>query len=77
MQLIQGSRKVKLSELDCGSLFYYDDSIALKSEYRSDEGICECFIVGSGEMFWGGTGDPNELMVYPVSIKNQSEIKVN
>ncbi len=52
---------VKLGNLEEGSLFIYEDTVALKSEYRSDNGACECFIVGSGEMFWGGAKTAEEL----------------
>ena len=49
-------KKYKLSDLPNGSLFLYDGTIALKSEYRSD-GKSDAYIVGSGEYFWGGTND--------------------
>ena len=52
---------VKLGNLKNGSLFIYKDTIALKSEYRTENGACECHIVGSGEMFWGGTNTAEEL----------------
>lgn len=52
---------VKLGNLSEGSLFLYKDTVALKSEYKTDSGACECFIVGTGEMFWGGTDTSEEL----------------
>lgn len=70
MNLIKGIQKVKLANLEEGSLFEYKGTIALKSEYRTDLGTCECYIVGSGEMFWGGTSKPNELMVTPLILEN-------
>lgn len=60
MKLKVKKKPVKLSELKVGSLFMTPDMecLALKSEYRTDKGAIEAFIVGSGEMFWGGTSDP-------------------
>ena len=52
--------KVKLGELKAGKLFMYNGTIALKSEYRTEKGAVEAYIVGSGEMFWGGTSTPKE-----------------
>lgn len=52
--------KVKLGELKAGKLFMYNGIIALKSEYCTEKGAVEAYIVGSGEMFWGGTSTPKE-----------------
>ena len=52
--------KVKLGELEAGKLFMYNGTIALKSEYFTEKGAVEAYIVGSGEMFWGGTSTPKE-----------------
>jgi phosphoribosylaminoimidazole carboxylase (NCAIR synthetase) len=52
---------MKLIDLPNGSLFSYKGSIALKSEYRTDNGAVECYLLGSGEMFWGGTNNANDL----------------
>jgi hypothetical protein len=62
---------VKLKDLPNGSLFVYKNTIALKTEYLTEAMACECFIVGTGEMFWGGTKSAeelNELVVTPVII---------
>jgi hypothetical protein len=69
MQLIKGIEKVKLIDLEEGTLFEYNGTIALKSEYRNESATCECYIVGSGEMFWGNTAKPNELMVTPLILE--------
>jgi len=55
-------KKTKLCDLDAGSLFMTPDMgcLALKSEYRTEKGAIEAYIVGSGEFFWGGTSDPEE-----------------
>lgn len=49
---------VSLEDLEPGSLFVFDGCLALKTEYMTEAGAVESFIVGSGEMFWGGTSDP-------------------
>lgn len=64
---------IPLAKVPAGSLFLYGETLAFKSEYRTDKGACECFIYGSGEMFWGGmkTADAlNQLLVTPLTIVN-------
>jgi hypothetical protein len=64
-------KKVRLADLEVGSLFQYENTIALKTEYRTNMTI-ECYIVGSGEFFWGGTNkavDLNNLLVTPITIQ--------
>lgn len=63
---------VPLLDLPPGELFTYDGCTALKSEYRTDKGACECYIVGSGEMFWGGTKTGEELNKLLVNHKKIS-----
>jgi hypothetical protein len=53
-------KKIKLDELEPGKLFIYNETIALKTEYFTENGAIEAFIVGSGEMFWGGTSNAKE-----------------
>lgn len=63
--------EISLNNLGAGELFIHGGTIGLKSEYRTDSGAIEAFIVGTGEMFWGGTntGDKQrELLVKPFSI---------
>ena len=67
MRILKGSKIVRLSELPNGSLFSYRNTIALKSEYRTASGACECYIVGLGEMFWGGTSKSEDLNHLPVT----------
>jgi hypothetical protein len=72
--LTKGFHEVKLSELNEGMLFEYKGTIALKTEYKNTNGGCECYIIGTGEMFWGGTTNSvalNNLMVMPVWVKEQ------
>lgn len=60
-----------LEELECGSLFKHEGTIALKTEYSSNSGLIEAYIVGSGEHFWGGTSTPSEqsqLIVTPLTL---------
>ena len=58
--------KIRLGDLPNGSLFTYNGTLALKSEYSTNEGVIEAYIVGSGEFFWGGTAtgkDQRNLLV--------------
>ena len=52
--------EITLQELPNGSLFMYNGTLCLKTEYVSDSGAIsiEAYIVGSGCMFWGGTSNP-------------------
>lgn len=65
--------KVRLVDLEPGGLFEHNGCVALKSEYRTESGAVEAIIVGSGEMFWGGTSNSKEqceLMVKPIKLKD-------
>jgi len=53
---------VTLEDLLPGSLFLYKGTLGLKTEYRTSEGAIEAFIVGSGEMFWGGIDTPEQQL---------------
>lgn len=62
--------KVTLGELPAGSLFEFEGTIALKSEYYNHDNI-EAIIVGSGEQFWGGANSGKELenlLVTPIDF---------
>ena len=75
MKLIK-KRKIKLKELPKGRLFKYGDTIGVKSEYRSESGAIEAFIIGSGEMFWGGTAHASkqrELEVIEIEIMGNED----
>lgn len=74
MQLVKKSKRTRLRNLPNGTMFTMKDwdSFAFKSEYRTNQGACECYILGSGEMFWGGckTADElNNLLVIPIEAK--------
>ncbi|HDR6312983.1 TPA: hypothetical protein QCU60_005007 [Bacillus cereus] len=59
--------KVRLADLEPGKLCRFGDTIGFKAEYWTG-GAVEAFIVGSGEMFWGGTSaakDQREVVVEP------------
>lgn len=76
MKLIKQTKRVRLYSLPAGQMFTVKDwdSFAFKSEYRTNKGACECFINGSGEMFWGGCKTANELnnlLVYPIKIEGK------
>lgn len=69
---------VSLAELEPGSLFEYKKTIALKTEYISESGTIEAFILGSGEMFWGGTDnaeDQRKLLVKKVTHISYKEVE--
>ena len=53
--------RVKLADLPDGTLFIDGDGvIGFKSEYQTPQGAIEAFIVGSGEMYWGGVKNEKE-----------------
>lgn len=64
----------RLIDLPPGTLFRYGETIALKTEYYSDDGRVWAFIVGTGEFFYGGFTSPedvNNLIVEPVEVINE------
>lgn len=73
MILKADGEKVRLADLEPGTLFAFEDRcIAVKSEYTTEKGLIECTIVGTGEMFWGGAKtikEQNNLMVQPLEIE--------
>ena len=79
-RLIPCGEKVTLDELPCGTLFAFgDDCIAVKSEYRCNNGLIEAFIIDSGEQFWGGVHtaeEQNALMVQPLEIEEVDAVEV-
>lgn len=71
MKVLKSRGTIRLIDLPNGELFMFGETIALKSEYKTDKGACECHIVGSGEMFWGGAktaSELNNLSVTPLRI---------
>lgn len=58
--LVEG-KQTTLDELAPGSLFKFDNRFVFKSEYRGLGGVCQCYILNSGEMFWGGTDTASSL----------------
>ena len=72
-------KKTTLGKLPAGSLFLSEDmsTLGMKSEYYTDKGACEAFIVGSGEMFWGGTSNgaaQQALTVFQVDVKEKKKL---
>lgn len=49
-----------LGKLSAGSLFICETTLCLKTEYRTEKGATEAFIVGSGEFFSGGGHSPEK-----------------
>jgi hypothetical protein len=71
MKLLLG-KKTTLYKLPKCSLFIFNETLCLKTEYRTEQGAIEAFIVGSGEMFWGGASTSLEqckLKVIKVNAK--------
>jgi len=67
--------KQTLEQLPCGSLFTDAyGTVGLKTEYRTEKGAIEAFIIGSGEMYWGGTTDPEKQRSLEVWAINASEL---
>jgi hypothetical protein len=68
-----------LEKLPPGSLFMTLDMqcLGMKSEYRTEKGAIEAYIVDSGEFFWGGTGgDPAEqrkIEVIRIKVKGRKK----
>lgn len=79
-RLIPDGKKVTLEELLPGTIFAFgDDCIAVKSEYRCNNGLIEAFIIDSGEQFWGGAKtakEQNELMVQPLQIVDVDAVEL-
>lgn len=82
-RLIPDGEKVTLDELLPGTIFASgnagDDCIAVKSEYRCNNGLIEAFIIDSGEQFWGGAKtavEQNALMVQPLAIVDVDAVEV-
>jgi hypothetical protein len=72
--IVKKLKTVRLENLEPGKLFMTTDMkcLALKTDYRNAKGAVEAYIVGSGDVFWGGTSDPrvlNNLDVLEVKIK--------
>lgn len=73
MILIPDGEKVRLIDLEPGTLFLYgNDCLAVKSEYLLSGGKVEAIIVGSGEFFHGAKSveENNNLMVQPLEIES-------
>lgn len=52
---------VKIKDLEIGSLFIYDNIIALKTGAFDEEGTPFCAVVGEKRSFTGGTNNAEEL----------------
>lgn len=78
MKLMPDGKLVTLEELPAGALFSFGGEIVLKSEYTTEKGLIEAFILGSGELFCGGCPieEQPQLKVQPLKlIKNTEEAK--
>lgn len=60
-------------------LFILGNCLGFKSEYRTEKGLTEAYVVASGEFFWGGakTGEERDaLLVTPVEITDASAFRL-
>ncbi len=49
----------------------HNETLGMKTEYSTEHGAIEAYIVDSGCMFWGGTNLPKvqrNILVYPVDV---------
>lgn len=70
MRLMPNGEKVRLCDMEPG-LFLFGDCLALKTEYMTESGRNEAYIVDTGEFFHGGTktaADQRVLMVQPLKV---------
>lgn len=71
MQIVKQKRQKRLKDCPVG-LFYFGDTLALKTEYGNNEGQIDAFIVSSGEFFWGAApqtiASQREQMVTPCNV---------
>jgi hypothetical protein len=54
------AKKDNFEDKEATKEIYTSEVLNLKTEYRTESGAIEAHIVGSGEMFWGGTNTPKE-----------------
>jgi hypothetical protein len=72
MILTPDGEKVRLCDMEPGLFLYGDDCLAVKTEYITDSGRIEAYIVSTGEYFHGGTKTAAEqriLMVQPLKVE--------
>lgn len=61
-------------------LFLFGNCLGFKTEYRTESGRTEAFVVESGESFQGGaksSEDREALMVIPVEISDPSALRLS
>ena len=61
-------------------LFLFGNCLGLKTEYRTESGLTEAFVVESGESFQGGaksSEDREALLVIPVEITDPSALRLS
>lgn len=69
--LLYARSNVELGLMEPG-LFYHGSELCVKTEYRTERGAIEAYIVSSGEFFWGGTDQvalQRRILVQPVSVR--------
>ena len=73
LELVKREKRTRIRNVSSGLLFTVDsmDDLVIKSEYMTEKGLPECYLLSSGETFWGGKTDPEEvgeISVYIVDI---------
>ena len=53
LELYMGTKKYTIKSAPVGILLTDDNTLICKSEYRKDNGECECYIISSGEFYCG------------------------
>lgn len=60
-----------------GTIFLYNNILALKTEYLTDEGCIEAYILNTGELFWGHAKTIDELyniVVQPMMLRKKENV---
>jgi ADP-ribose pyrophosphatase YjhB (NUDIX family) len=74
MKLIK-SKEYRLEDLPVG-LFLHGDTLCMKTEYRTEQGAIEAYIVSSGEFFWGGATPHYQPKLMVTSLKVDESIDI-
>lgn len=67
MHVYVGQQEVTIANAPVGLLrLKSDGTMICKTEYRRESGICECYIVESGEAYHG---EGDDALCYPIVIQ--------
>lgn len=70
----KGKRVYRRKLINCPiGLFWYGDTLCLKTEYGNNQGRIDAYIVATGEFFWGDApqtiASQREQMVTPIPYR--------